>query len=229
MKAPGIHPAQYSPNLVPVLADLLRRHGLPGTVLDPFGGLGNRFADICARAGYDRLYAVEIEPGYMDHAHPCVVLGDSTAIRRPDNYFGAAVTSPVYPNRMTDVFDAKDDSTRHTYVHRLRAHHGADYRLQANNAGGTKAGNSKSGRKQFYAINADVYREVHRVLKLGAPFIVNTKDTPHELFTAATTAQLVQAGFTIVECVSVPCAGLNHGAGHEGKVDHEDITVAVKA
>lgn len=232
MTASTIHPAQYSPQLVPVLARLLREHATAGYVLDPFGGLGWRFADICRQAGPGTFepIAVEIEPGYARAMHPCVRFGDSTAL--PTTWyelFSAAVTSPVYPSGMADNFHALDDSVRHTYVHRLRtALRQPTYELNPNNTASTNPRRSPRARARFYDLQGQVFRQVWRCLKFGAPFIVNTKDTPHELYTGATTAQLVHAGFVIVDCVQVPCRGLNHGAGHKGKVDHEDITIAVK-
>lgn len=227
----SVHPAVFSANLVEPLAKALAARAVNPYLLDPMAGLGHRLAEIADLAGLEPV-GVELEPGYFHlvETHPCVVEGDATALPWPDGYFGAAVTSPPYPNGCTDNFVAADSSRRNTYVHRLRERMGSGYRLQPNNLGGTNARRSPGALATFYGLQWSVFVEVWRVLAYEAPFVVNTKDTPHEAYTARTREQLMRVGFNIVATSSVSAAGLNHGANQQtGKAEAEDITVAVKA
>jgi DNA modification methylase len=230
---PSVHPAIYSKQLVePIVSLLLQCVPSGGSLLDPFGGLGHRFADIAVRAGMNPV-AVEIEPGYFDlgMTHPWVRLGDSTDLRSlgfTDSSFDAAVTSPVYPNGMADDFHANDSSVRHTYSHRLRAHLGADYEMHPNNAGAMNPRRSPRALEAFYDVNRKVWAEVYRVLKPGAPFIVNAKDTVAVEFVSETKRQLSEAGFIIVGERHVDTPGLNHGKNQDGKPQGEYLILAAK-
>jgi hypothetical protein len=221
----GLHQATYTATLLPAMAGMLGP--ITGAILDPFGGLGHKFAALAAMVGAEP-HAVELEPGYLAHAHRCVIAGDATALPFAAESFSAAVTSPVYPNGMADNFHAKDASVRHTYVHGLRRHYGPGYALHPNNAAGTNPRRSPAAMARFYAINAAAYAEVFRVLTPGAPFVVNTKDTPAEPFTARTRDQLHAAGFVLEATAAVFAPGLNHGKGAAAKATHEDLTMARK-
>lgn len=225
-----VHPAVYSVNLIEPLAKVVREHAVGTELLDSFGGLGHRLAELAALAGLNPT-AVEIEPGYfhLGETHPCVLEGDATALPWTVPIFGAAVTSPPYPNGCTDNFHARDASKRNTYVHRLRERMGPAYHLRPTNLAGTNARRSPAALAAFYRLQRAAFAEVRRVLLPGAPYVVNTKDTPHEAYTAATRRQLVELGFEIVDTVAVVAKGLNHGSNQAtGKADAEDITVAIK-
>lgn len=225
------HPAVYTDVLLPHITELLRKYGgCRTTILDPFGGEGVKFAAVC-EALESTPVAVEIERGYFDLGitHPCVIRGDSTALPFPDWTFGAAVSSPVYPNGVADDFVSTDESWRHTYAHRLREHLGADYRLDPRNTGGLNPRRSPRALEAFYEIHRQVWAEVYRVLPPGAPFVVNTKDPLHVPFRRDTWEQLIDAGFEIVDHMRVRVNGLNHGKNWEGKAVHEDLTVAIRA
>lgn len=231
-----IHEATYSVQLLDPIVELLQEHAGPvalalgGTLLDPFGGTGEKLALVADRVGLDPV-AVEIEPGYWPDVHPCVILGDSTALPLADGSVAAAVTSPVYPNGMSDNFRSNpyDVSERHTYVHNLRAFRGPDYTLQANNPAGVGSPrSSKAALARMYAIHEKVWAEVYRVLIPGGVFVVNTKDTPTIPFTDDTCRQLVDAGFTIEAQRIVGTPGHNHGENHEVKKTYEVLTVARK-
>lgn len=230
-RLPSITPAAYSPELVAPIADAYLRH-TPwegGVLLDPFGGTGHRLAQIAGLLSMDPV-AIEIEPGYVTsgQAHACVRTGDSRQLPFADGSCDGAVTSPAYPNGVSDNFRSTETSVRHTYIHRLRMHLGDDYELQGGNSAGMSPRRSPAALKAFYAIHEAVWREVHRVLRPGAVFVVNTKDPVKVPFRADTEAQLVAAGFDVVEVRQVPVRGLNHGRNAEKKYSFEDLTIVRK-
>lgn len=231
-RLPSITPAAYSKELLDPMVEAYRRHATieGGVLLDPFAGLGFGLVQMAEKLLMDPV-GVEIEPGYFApqrHAHTCVRLGDSRQLPFADGSVDGAVTSPAYPNGVSDNFRSNESSVRHTYVHRLRMWTGADYELQDGNAGGMSPRRSPQALKAFYAIHEAVWAEVYRVLRHGAVFVVNTKDPVKVPFRSDTEAQLVAAGFEVVEVVQVPIRGLNHGRNAEKKYGFEDLTVVRK-
>lgn len=232
-------PAPYSDVLLDPIAEILKatmvRDGAAGEILlDPFAGLGKKLAVIAGMVGVIP-YGVEIEPGYftLGATHPCVHRGNSKYLQLPDCSVGGAVTSPAYPNGVSDNFASKDGSIRHTYVHYLRhLLRDPDYQLHPDNAGGMNPRRSEAALAKFYELHEAVWAEVFRVLKPGAPFVVNTKDTPKVMFRIDTERQLLAAGFERfdVERQVVMVRGLNHGSNQdtEHKLPFEDLTVVRK-
>jgi hypothetical protein len=158
-------------------------------LIDPCAGLGWRLAEIVDTVQaywladsvrfqtYPRKLewtGVEIEEAYLAEAHPNVKWGDSTALMMTANSFDVAITSPTYGNGMNDYFEAKDYSRRNTYIHRIREFL-PEYRLAETNTGrySYRGGRRKWGR--YLDLHTQIYAEVHRVLKGGSSFIVNTK------------------------------------------------------
>lgn len=192
-----IHPSQFSKELVHPIAQavvnaLADRKVEGGTfyMIDPCAGLGWRLSEIADHVGlmwmseaatmntYPRKLewrGMEIEPAYVDQAHPNVARGDSSVmIDWLSNSWDVGVTSPTYGNGMNDYFEAKDASRRNTYIHRIREFI-PDYRLSVNNtARYSYRGGSKKWAK-YLDLHRRIYGQMARVLKPGAPFIVNTK------------------------------------------------------
>ncbi len=88
---------------------------MKGVALDPFAGEGKVHG--LQRSGL-RTVGIELEPEWAN-VHPQTIMGNALHLPFPDNTFNAIVTSPTYGNRMADSHNAKDDSRRHTYTHRL--------------------------------------------------------------------------------------------------------------
>lgn len=231
MRRSAITPAAYSKELIePIVAAYLRHSVLEeGVLLDPFGGTGHRFAQIAERLGMAPV-AIEIEPGYVQagEAHHCVRTGDSRQLPFADGSVDGAATSPAYPNGVSDAFRSNEGSKRHTYIHRLREWLGDDYELQPGNAGGMNPRRSPKALEAFYDVHRAVWAEVYRVLRPNGIFVVNTKDPVKVPFREHTEAQLVAAGFEVVEVIQVPVRGLNHGRNAEKKYSFEDLTIVRK-
>lgn len=223
------HPAPYSKEIVPVLKRLVSEYApTTGVLLDPMAGAGQSLPEI---AGIDFVpMGVEIEPGYFELGltHPCVVNSDSTSLSwLYESSVAAAVTSVPYPNGVSDNFVALDDSVRHTYVHRIRQYL-PSYTLHPNNSGGMNPRRSPKALAKFMAVHQRIYDEVFRVLRPGAPFVWNGKDTTKVDFIDQSAAQLVKSGFEIAHREIVGTPGLNHGANRDLKVQGEAVLVAVK-
>lgn len=120
-KAPR-NPSKYSTAILAALAqitsdELEKQAALgreldrdPFTILDPFAGTGliHQLAEIDGVI----TRGVEIQPEWAA-MHPDTYEGDATdLVAYGDDLFDAVMTSPVYPNRMTDHHEAKDACKR---------------------------------------------------------------------------------------------------------------------
>lgn len=112
------HPAPYSPEILPVLADVLlkqyanvRSTAHPIRVLDPFAGIGriHQVGFLVREGGVHCVTTgVELLPRYAA-AWPGTIVGDATKL--PTDWtrrFDAVVTSPCYANRMADHHQNRD-------------------------------------------------------------------------------------------------------------------------
>lgn len=231
-------PAPYSDVLLEPIAAILRAtintpNDGPPKLLDCFAGLGKKLAMIAAAVGAEPI-GFEIEPGYFElgACHSCVRQVNSKHMPLEANSIDAGCTSPAYPNGVSDNFVSNDGTVRHTYVHYLRHLLGdPGYQLHPDNAGGMNPRRSPAALANFYALHEAVWAEMFRVLKPGAPFVVNTKDTPKVPFRHDTERQLLAAGFELFEPRQVVLVrGLNHGKNQdvEHKLPFEDLTVVRK-
>jgi hypothetical protein len=99
------HPAKFSNELIPVIAELLAKYKCWRNCLDPFGGTG-KLAHIkkYGYAGY--VYTADLEQEWVDIANndPLVDKAfklDATDLNIFNNgVFESIITSPVYGNRM---------------------------------------------------------------------------------------------------------------------------------
>lgn len=220
--------AAFADHLDPLRAEAIRQYEL--LLLDPFGGTGERLGEIAKGLGASP-YAIELEQVYVDEARALGVTwvhqGDSRNLVYFDGSILAAVTSPAYPNGMTDNHHAKDTSRRNTYIHRIRETR-PDYELHPDNPAGLSARSSKKGYAKMLEVHAAVWAEMFRVMMPGGIFIVNTKNTPHIPFTAHTKQQLLDAGFELVEHRTVEARGNNHQQHADRKVAVEDLLIVRK-
>lgn len=165
------HPARYSKELLPVLADILSKETLrhqadpdPGfqpLVLDPFAGTG-RIHDIADAAGWESE-AIEIEPEWAE-LNERTTLGSALDLPWHDAHFDAIVTSPTYGNRFADKHKARDGSTRRSYTHDIGRP------LHEDNSGGLQWG---PGYREFHR---KAWAESVRVLRWGGIFVLNISD-----------------------------------------------------
>lgn len=150
------HPARYSRELMPVLADAVPVERFR-RVLDPFAGTG-RIHELP-----NETVGIEIEPEWAD-LHPDTLPGSALALPFADCSFDAIVTSPTYGNRLADSHNASDPERRRSYTHDLGR------QLSADNSGAMQWGG------EYRAFHEDAWTEAVRVLRPGGRFVLNIKD-----------------------------------------------------
>jgi hypothetical protein len=215
------HPCRWTPAVLDAIEPLIVELGLP--VHDPFAGTGERLGQLCDRLGVP-FTGTELEAEYI--ADRRVRHGDSTdADTYPTHPFGV-VTSPVYPNGMTDHFHARDDSRRHTYRQGLAEIRGYDRPLHPNNMGryGNRYRRSQASEDKHFAI-ADLC-----VGHWPRHAFVNVKDVVTPSYTVEVVARwqalLEGHGYEVVDVVEVSTPGQRHGANRDHRADGEAIIVA---
>lgn len=174
------HPAKFSPQILREIGHRLDqeiRDKFDGQislmVLDPFGGTG--LIHTIAQYGIVTL-SIELEQEWA-------VLADACAFSAPvrgmsyhgDMFFvtetwttcptmDVVVTSPAYGNRMADHHEAKDDSMRNTYRHKLGRP------LSPNNSGAMQWGD------EYRDFHRKAWQRVYDLLVPGGLFLLNVKD-----------------------------------------------------
>lgn len=217
MKAAAVpkHPARFSDELMPVLADALEGYH---RVLDPFAGTG-RIHELFA-LGFDTV-GIEIEPEWaaMD---PRTQTGNALHLPYSADYFDAVATSPTYGNRHADHHDAKDPSERHSYTHDLGRP------LHPDNSGVMHWGSD------YRTFHRQAWAEVNRVLRPGGRFVLNISDHirkgERQPVTAWHIAAVYRAGpFTLADIIPVVTKRNRFGANAEARVDNEYVLIFDKA
>ncbi len=221
--ATAAHPAQFSAPILAKLLEILPTFGLP--VHDPFAGPGTRLANLCDHLGL-AFTGTEIEAPFIVDTR--VRQGDST---HPDTYPRppyVVVTSPVYPNGMTDHFHAKDGSKRHTYRQGLADVLGFDRELHPNNMG--RWGNAHRRSKRSEGIHWDIAQQCVRHWPTWC--VVNVKDVvaaDYRVDVVDRWATLLQeSGYAIMVEHAIATPGQRNGANGQLRADHEVIIEATR-
>jgi len=217
------HPAKFSPQVLVCIKPLILEIGLP--VHDPFAGTGERLGALCDELGV--VYTgSEIEPEYIKDDR--VVGADSTRITSYPFHDHMIVTSPVYPNGMTDHFHAQDDSKRHTYRQGLAAILGYDRPLKLNNMGryGNRYRRSLASELTHFGIAEDC------VEHWPTHAIVNVKNVVASSYTVDVIGKwkdlLAKEGFRVSAEIEIATPGQRHGANGDLRADHEAVIVAAR-
>lgn len=215
------HPARFSQPVLDALTLIIMEHGVH--VHDPFAGTGERLGQLCDSIGVS-FSGTEIEPEFI--ADPRVWPGDSTdPATYPDAQTWIVVTSPVYPNGMTDHFKAKDASKRHTYRQGLAEITGEDRPLHPNNMGRYGNAHRRSRRSQ------DTHFEIARRCIEWWPdvAVINVKDvsaTNYFVPVGRMWADLmVERGWRLASEQHIHCPGQRYGANGDQRADCEYVLV----
>lgn len=182
----------------------------PPRVLDPFAGVGNihKLRDIVL--GGAVTVGLELEPEWAA-AHPGTVAGDVLAMPLEwRGAFDAVVSSPCYGNRMADDHNARDDSERNTYRHKLGRP------LSPGSSAGMQWGN------QYRTFHRDAIHALLGVLAPGGLIVWNVKnhyrtkrkgDEPEEQLVAEWHLRTwLDAGARLVRVHDITARGNRQGA-----------------
>lgn len=213
MTTPPKHPAKFSRKILLQIADFLA--GLPegAIVLDSFAGTG-RIHQL-QEYGW-RTIGIELEPEWAN-MHPDTIVGNALYLPFADETIDAYATSCVYGNRMSDahVQGEGDKSTRNTYTHTLGR------KLHPDNSGAMQWG------VRYRGLHTAAWAEAVRVLKPGAPFVLNIKDHyragSRMRVTAWHVEELQRLGMTFVKEAQLPHKGNQQGENGNLRVPYESV------
>ncbi len=204
------HPATYTDALLTTFARMLEGRK---RILDPFGGTGGVFA-LAHWLPDAQIEAIEIEPEWAAR-HPLTRVGNALDLPWSSWYFDAICTSPTYGNRMADHHEARDDSARLTYTHKLGRP------LHPGNTGAMQWG------IEYRMFHVAAWTEARRVLEPGGVFVLNIKDHirggVRQHVTDWHIKTLEGIGFRLTDHVKVNCPGMRYGQNGGARVDYESV------
>lgn len=210
------HPAKFSDQILEVLCEqingLLGDRELPITVLDPFAGVG-RIHEL-ATSGFVNTVGLELEPEWAC-AHPRTVVGNALTPPFAVESFDVIATSPCYGNRMADHHDARDDSKRITYKHKLGRNPSPDSSCVM------QWGND------YKAFHELAWTRLTPLLKHGGLFLLNVSDHirkgQRERVSSWHVRTLENCGLHVVDMQSVETKRMKYGANGEVRVGAEYV------
>jgi hypothetical protein len=209
------HPAPFSASILQVMDSWIRMESFwldkrqrRMRVLDPMAGVGR----VHQLPGL--TFGVEIEKEWSDQ-HPRTIQGNALALPWRANSFDVVAVSPVYGNRMSDSFEAKDTSKRISYKFAL----------------GRKPSEGSSATLQWgpkYRIFHELaWREARRVLRPGGLFLLNASDHLRAGEQVPVTAfhcrVLDDLGCVCFARRDVATRRMRFGANHQARVPFEHV------
>lgn len=208
------HPAKWSRAVLDTINELWQRYEVPGQILDPFAGVG--LPQLREVVPVDSiLIGVEIEEEWA--AASGAWCGSALNLPWTDPMVDALVTSPCYGNRMADCHEAKDDSSRITYRHKLG-------RMPTEGSAGVLQWG-----QAYRTFHEQAWAEALRVLKSRALVAVNISNhIRHDVEQRVTEWHLnawLQLGATIEEVIKVPTPRMGFGANGDKRTDGERLLV----
>lgn len=222
------HPAQFSAELYSTFLDITIPLSLVGIKrwLDPFAGVGN-FLDLIPADCQAESVGVEIEPEWAGQRKG-VILGDSRHLVRmfgPDSFDGV-ISSPVYPNGMTDNFNAGAKSGRAYRRQTYRQSLGRPLSI------GSTAGVGRGLTKRHNQMHTEIAREIVQVLRPGGHLLWNVKNVivKSEIVDVVGWWKELWAALGLLrwDVKMVPCPGYRYGQNRDLRVEEEAILCFVK-
>ena len=229
------HPAKFSRPIMHTMQQYLTRLAASQPdkkhwyVLDPMGGVGGVF-DLHAiendfpdpRVLHIMCVEIEIEWADVAEAHPRLSREDRVVCADfftwCDRYLGSfdlIAVSPTYGNRMADHHDAKEDSVRNTYKHKLGRY------LSDGSSAGMQWGD------EYRRFHRKLWEEAWDLLEDGGFLLLNVKDHIRQgvkqPVSAWHRATMTSIGFKLVDVTDVAVSGNRQGENGNARVDHEQV------
>jgi DNA modification methylase len=210
------HPARYTPAILDKFAELLPDLSLGSVVLDPFAGTGERLQQFAGWRGW-HLVQVELEAGWAT-----CLRADATRLPLRDQCVDAAMTSVTYANGLSDKgLRMKNPKGRRTYD----LFNGKP--LHPNNTGGYGVRQGEAAYWSYIDLHHRAFLELHRVMKPGAPFLLNCSDCYQNGILRTVTADMVRAavcmGFEEAEWHQIGTPRYRNGANAAVRTDGEYV------
>jgi len=213
------HPAQYSAAVLERFEVLLG--GIPAVnqplVFDPFAGPGTRLGRLCDKLDM-RFAGIDIEdwPGHDSRVRQANAVDLSSYPLVPF----VVVTSPTYPNGMSDHFLPRDASQRYTYRTAI------GHELDQDNSGRYSIRGGNKALDLYWAI---VKSAVQCWADRKARALVNVKDFVHDgdMYPLADEweALMISCGYTLAHRLEARVPGMRNGRNREARQEYEAILV----
>ena len=213
------HPAKFSDvileTIYPIVKDCKR-------ILDPFAGVG-KITHLKDMGYKGEIWCNEIEPEWAQQIENAdgVIIDDVLDMSwAPNECVDAIATSPCYGTRMSDHYNAKDNSKRFNYRQCLGRP------LHINNAGRLQFGN------KYCDFHEDAYEECKRILCNDGLFVLNISDHIRKSKQIAVSAwhcnTLITLGFQLLQAIKVKTPKMRYGQNANKRVSYEWVVVFKK-
>lgn len=212
------HPAQYTPAILEALDETLVALPPGSRILDPFGGRGDRLAELADRRGW-HLACLEIEYPWASF-----ICGDATNMPFADETIDAVATSVTYANGLADAgLNWKSHKGRRTYDIFL------GQSLRSTNTGRYGIRQGRRAFEQYLELHRAAFAEVRRVLRPGGVFALNCSDVIAAGDTIPVTAEneriALEAGLELVARRQISTPRYRNGANADARADAEDLVI----
>lgn len=212
------HPAPFNRDALKVIRQWVEKDHALGRpkILDPFAGIG-RVHEFRPKM---ETYGIEIEPEWAA-ASEFTLCGDMFDVKAMmsdegsllPEYFNVIVTSPVFGNRMSDHHEAKDDSRRITYRHKLGRP------LHENNSGRLNWG------KKYRDFHERAWTTLSEDVRGVSDFILDIKDHirggQRQYVSEWHVQTLRDLGWRLIETEFIQTDGMKDGANNNLRVGGE--------
>lgn len=186
-------------------------------IFDPCAGDGTRLKELRDNYLPDSFFlGTEIEKEWAEITPSIIMNMDAfDYLRLTVTRYDAILTSPVFGNRMSDNFNARDASKRITYRHRL------GHELSENNSGKLQWGDT------YRNFHERLWEECIRVLKPDGIFVLNIKDHIRKgkriLVTDWHIDTLCCLGMFVTEHVKMEVPSMKRGENYDLRIPYESI------